>query len=70
MQLWKTHARRIAALVCTLAMMACLLPSAAFATGAEPADSLPVAQPVEETAPAEVPAETPAETEVPAEALT
>ena len=37
MQLWKTHARRIAALVCTLAMTACLLPSAAFATGAEPA---------------------------------
>ena len=37
MQLWKTHARRIAALVCTLAMMACLLPSAAFATGTEPA---------------------------------
>lgn len=70
MQLWKTHARRIAALVCTLAMTACLLPSAAFATGAEPADSLPVEQPVEETAPAEVPAETPAETEVPAEALT
>ena len=37
MQLWKTHARRIAALVCTLAMTACLLPSAAFATGTEPA---------------------------------
>ena len=44
MQLWKTHARRIAALVCTLAMMACLLPSAAFATGAEPAAQPAAAQ--------------------------
>ena len=70
MRFWKPRAKRLAAMVCALAMMACLLPSAAFATGAEPADSLPVAQPVEETAPAEVPAETPAETEVPAEALT
>ena len=44
MQLWKTHARRIAALVCTLAMTACLLPSAAFATGAEPAAQPAAAQ--------------------------
>ena len=33
MHLWKKHARRAAALVCTLALTASLLPTAAFAQG-------------------------------------
>ena len=62
MQFWKKRLQRVAAMVCSVALVASMMPTAAFATEPEPTPT-PEPTPVVETAPTPEPSESPENTD-------
>ena len=62
MQFWKKRLQRVAAMVCSVALVASMMPTAAFATEPEPTPT-PEPTPVVETAPTPEPSESPESTD-------
>lgn len=62
MRFWKKRLQRVAAMVCSVALVASMMPTAAFATESEPTPT-PEPTPVVETAPTPEPSESPESTD-------
>ena len=62
MRFWKKRLQRVAAMVCSVALVASMMPTAAFATEPEPTPT-PEPTPVVETAPTPEPSESPVSTD-------
>lgn len=62
MQFWKKRLQRVAAMVCSVALVASMMPTAAFATEPEPTPT-PEPTPVVETTPTPEPSESPVSTD-------
>ena len=62
MRFWKKRLQRVAAMVCSVALVASMMPTAAFATEPEPSPT-PEPTPVVETAPTPEPSESPVSTD-------